>query len=185
LDETSCVVVHEWAPNLNIGLEIFNFQIVGISNMMHYFCPETTLYVFMTCALFQYTMNNVQMQCSQVAKVNDRLEKWFPTHDVMDVSTVVYLQYWLKSTCESSFPTHMDVLKKFYYQFKKLGSSQTWIPLDLNANILDLQTSFFKLTLMSNVQWAMDQPMDLNPIFRLWKKFTSNALLCVQFSKFM
>jgi hypothetical protein len=63
------------------------------------------------------------MQCSQVAKVNDGFETWFPTHDVMDALGVVYPQYWLKSTCESRFPTHMDVLKKFYYQPKKLGSS--------------------------------------------------------------
>ncbi len=38
---------------------------------------------------------------------------------------------------------------------------------------------------MLNTQWAMDQPMDLNPISRLWKKLTSNALLCACFSKFM
>jgi hypothetical protein len=31
----------------------------------------------------------------------------------------------------------------------------------------------------------MDQPMDLNPIFRSWKKLTSNALLCAHLSKFM
>jgi hypothetical protein len=79
----------------------------------------------------------------------------------------------------------MDVLKKFYYQLKKLGSSQTWIPIVHNANILNLQTSFFKITLMLNTQWAMNQPMDLNPVFSLWKKFTSNALLCAQLSKFM
>jgi len=31
----------------------------------------------------------------------------------------------------------------------------------------------------------MDQPMDVNPMSRLWKKLSSNALLCVQLSKFM
>jgi hypothetical protein len=59
--------------------------------MMQCRCPEITLYVLMTRGLFQYTMNNVQMQCSQVVKVNDRLEKRFLAHDVMDVSSVVYL----------------------------------------------------------------------------------------------
>jgi len=39
--------------------------------------------------------------------------------------------------------------------------------------------------MLSNVQWAMDQPMDVNLVFRLWKKFSPNALLCVQLSEFM
>jgi hypothetical protein len=34
--------------------------------------------------------------------------------------------------------------------------------------------------MMSNAQWAMDQPMDLNPMSKLWKKISSNALLCCQ-----
>jgi hypothetical protein len=50
---------------------------------------------------------------------------------------------------------------------------------------MDLQASFFKITLMSNSQWAMDQPMDLNPISRLWKKFTSNVLLCACLFEFI
>jgi hypothetical protein len=37
-------------------------------------------------------MNNVQMQCSQaVGKVNDELENWFFSQDVMDALGVVYL----------------------------------------------------------------------------------------------
>jgi hypothetical protein len=48
-------------------------------------------------------------------KVNDELEKQFHAHDVMNVLGVVYPQYLLKSTCESNFLIHMDVLKKNYY----------------------------------------------------------------------
>jgi len=33
---------------------------------------------------------------------------------------------------------------------------------------------------MSNAQWATDQPMALNPMSKLWKKFSSNELLCDQ-----
>jgi hypothetical protein len=39
--------------------------------------------------------------------------------------------------------------------------------------------------MLSNVQWAMDQPMDVNLVFRLWKKFFPNALLCAQLFEFM
>jgi len=34
--------------------------------------------------------------------------------------------------------------------------------------------------MMSNAQWAMDQPMDFNPMSKLWKKISSNELLCGQ-----
>ncbi len=39
--------------------------------------------------------------------------------------------------------------------------------------------------MMSNAQWAMDQPMDVNPVSRLWKKLFPNALLCVQLVEFI
>jgi hypothetical protein len=49
----------------------------------------------------------------------------------------------------------MAMLKGFYCQPKKLGSTQTWIPILLDVNILDLQYSFLKITVMFNVQWAI------------------------------
>jgi hypothetical protein len=72
----------------------------------------------------------------------------------MDVLDVVYPQYWSKSSCEMTFLVHMAILKGSYIQVKKLGSTQTWIPLILDVNILELQASFFKITMMFNVQWA-------------------------------
>jgi hypothetical protein len=71
----------------------------------------------------------------------------------------------------------MAILKGFYYQPKKLGSTQTWIPSILDVNIMDLQSYFFKITMMSNAQWAMDQPMDFNPMSKHWKKISSNELV--------
>jgi hypothetical protein len=38
----------------------------------------------------------------------------------------------------------MAILKGFYYQPKRLGSTQTWIPSILDVNIMDLQSSFFQ-----------------------------------------
>ncbi len=61
----------------------------------------------------------------------------------------------------------MVVLKGFYYQPKKLGSTQTWIPSLVDVNIIDLQSYFFKITMMSKTQWPMDQPMALNPMSKL------------------
>jgi hypothetical protein len=68
----------------------------------------------------------VQRQCFEaITKVNDELEKHFLAQDVMDVFGLVYPQYWLKPSCEQTFPVHMAILKGFYSQPKKLGSSQT------------------------------------------------------------
>jgi hypothetical protein len=56
----------------------------------------------------------------------------------MNVVGLAYPQYWLKSSCEHTFPINMAILKGFYSQPKKLGSSQTWITVVLDVNILDL-----------------------------------------------
>jgi hypothetical protein len=67
--------------------------------------------------------------------------------DVMNVLGLVYPQYWLKSICEETFPIHLAILKGVYYQFKKLGSSQTWIPTIIDDHILELQCFFKKITM--------------------------------------
>jgi len=36
-----------------------------------------------------------------------------------------------------------------------------------------------------NAQWAMDWPMDLNLLSKLWGKNSSNTLLCPHLCKFM
>jgi len=113
--------------------------------------------VLVISAIFQQTINNVQRQCFETTtKVSDELENHFPIQDVMDVLKFVYPQYWLKPSSEQTSLVHMAILKDFCSQPKKLGSSQTWIMVVLDVNVLDLEFSFFKITMMSNVQWAMD-----------------------------
>lgn len=76
-----------------------------------------------------------------------------------------------------NLPYAFGSLKKIYYQPKKLGPTQTWISTIIDVDILDLQCSFFKVTMLSNAQWAMDQPMDLNPLSRLSKKFVLQCIV--------
>jgi hypothetical protein len=64
--------------------------------------------------------------------------------DVMNVLGLVYSQYWLKSMCEETFLIHLAIFKGVYYQFKKLGSNQTWIPIIIDDHILELQCFFIK-----------------------------------------
>jgi hypothetical protein len=53
LNGTSNVVVHEWAPNLNISLKNLSFQITNISIMIHSCYLETFVYVHVICVIFQ------------------------------------------------------------------------------------------------------------------------------------
>jgi len=57
LNGTSNMVVHEWEHDLNTGVENLSFQIDGIFIMMHYWCLETSLYVLITCVIFQQSIN--------------------------------------------------------------------------------------------------------------------------------
>jgi hypothetical protein len=60
-----------------------------------------------------------------------------PTQDVMDVLSLVYPEQWPKSSYEETFPIHMTIVKGFYFQPKKIKSTQTWISKVLDVNILD------------------------------------------------
>jgi hypothetical protein len=48
LNGTLSVVVHEWALDLNNGLENLGFKIANCSIMMHFCCLETSFYVLVT-----------------------------------------------------------------------------------------------------------------------------------------
>ncbi len=55
------VVVHEWAPDLNIGLENLSFQIVGTSIIMHSSCLETFICAYDSCNFLTY-----HQQCAKI-----------------------------------------------------------------------------------------------------------------------
>jgi hypothetical protein len=63
---------------------------------MHSHSLEIFVYVHVICVILKQTINNVQRHCFEVTtKINDKLEKHFPTQDVMDALGLVYPQYWL------------------------------------------------------------------------------------------
>jgi hypothetical protein len=91
-----------------------------------------------------------------ITKLNDAPEKrFFSTwcHGCFGCCLSAVLA---KSSCEVTFLVHMAILKGSYCPLKKLESAQTWIPLVLDVNLLHLQSSYFKIKMMFNVQWAMD-----------------------------
>jgi hypothetical protein len=59
------------------------------------------------------------------------------------------------------------------------------VPALIDAHRLADQSSFFKLSMTSNSQWAVENSFGLNPLSRLWQKLGSNALLASKLLEFV
>ncbi len=128
-----------WMGTLNTCVKNLSFFIIDISIMLCSYYLQT----FLICSYDSHFHPKNCQWCSKVvfkivAKVNDEFEKNF-AQEMMDALKLVYLQYWFKSSCEETFSIHMALLKMFYCQPKKLGSSQTWILTIIDVDILNLQ----------------------------------------------
>jgi hypothetical protein len=93
------------------------------------------------------------------------LECKFSNYELMNVFGVVYSQYWLQPFCESTIVTHMNLIKP-------------WATFN---NILNLQTSLFKLTMKTQTPKVMEEPRDDNLVIKLWHQLVTNNLLVVHF----
>jgi hypothetical protein len=59
------------------------------------------------------------------------------------------------------------------------------VPALLDAQHLANQSFFFKLSILSNYQWAVEHSFGVNALRRLWQKLGSNALLAFKLSEFV
>jgi hypothetical protein len=102
----------------------------------------------------------------------------------MDALGVVYPQYWVSPTAPQTFPQHLEVLKRSFGHPKRVNDNSL-VPALLDAQRLAEQSSFFKLSMLNNSQWAVDHNFGVNPLTRLWQKLSSNALLASKLSEFV
>jgi hypothetical protein len=59
------------------------------------------------------TCQNVKEQCSGIAKgLIDQLDRRYPTHEVMNATCIIYLQYWLQLNVATTFLGHLTILRK-------------------------------------------------------------------------
>ncbi len=66
-----------------------------------------------------HVCQNVKYQCTSVTKgLIAKLDKWFPAQDLMNATSIIYLQYWLQPEVISMFLGHLQILKAHYYQVK-------------------------------------------------------------------
>jgi hypothetical protein len=93
------------------------------------------------------------------------LECKFSNYELMNVFGVIYPQYWLQPFCGFTIVTHMNLIKP-------------WATFN---NILNLQTSLFKLTMKTQTPKVMEEPRDDNLVIKLWHQLVTNNLLVVHF----
>jgi len=100
---------------------------------------------------------------------------------------VVYPQFWVTNGNEAkkSFHIHLAILKATFCMPHKVNESGN-IMLDcLSSQTLDLQTFFFKLTMLHNVKAYFWKENQLNPFTKLWPKNLTFSILYHKLSKFI
>jgi hypothetical protein len=194
-DDTSMVIEQDWFLCYNREEDHLVFKIGGVSHM------AAMRSVAFPCQWEEVNkidrevvLREVQNQLTKAAKhLIEELDKRFPHHEVMCALGICYPQYWLTDTFEATYPGHIAILKTFYGTSKKLSvpahgeteGVEEWVPPPLDIRSLELQSSFFKITMMSNAQAAMSHSTNENPMSRLWRKLSSNGLMSAKLSEFM
>jgi len=123
-------------------------------------------------------VNSVKQQCA-LAIVNfiTELEKCFPMQELLNVTKVIYSQYWLIPKAEITFLGHMAIMQAHFGHPKIFGSSNTFDGPLVNLTFLDQQFTFFKLTMQNHCQVAILHPLDYNPTTCLWERLRSSSIL--------
>lgn len=54
----------------------------------------------------------------------------------------------------------------------------------VDANLLDVQSSYFKIIMKSNSTWAMEHHAYMNPLTLIWQKLNINTLSALKLNEF-
>jgi hypothetical protein len=184
-NDTSEVFTHEWRDDMNMGAQTLSMRVGGVTVVMHCRVHVGAQYVPMTRSKFLEIQASVKQQCSEAAcQIILELDRRFPTVEVMDALGIVYPQYWLNESAAETFGQHLEVLKRSFGASKRVKEDFV-VPALVDAHRLADQSSFFKLSMTSNSQWAVENSFGFNPLSRRWQKLASNALLASKLSEFV
>jgi len=83
------------------------------------------------------------------------LQQWFLEQEIMMALRIVYPQYWLNPlVVEGSFLSHLNVIKStFCVVYRTIDGIM--VPSLLDSHMLDVQSSYFRLTMSHNAEGAM------------------------------
>jgi hypothetical protein len=73
----------------------------------------------------------------------------------------------MQPNVDSTFSFHFVIIKKNYYETEKVRPSLQQVVESLNANILGLEASIFKLIMKSQAPKAMGEPFDMNLMIKM------------------
>jgi hypothetical protein len=187
----SYTISQEWVVDLNDGSETLAFRIANHTYTAHQLGLHGEHFP-VSRDNFLAAVSSIKGQCSSAAELLiEELSRRFPDSEIMEALGIVFPQYWRSPNCDTVFPVHMQVIKKWYCDMREIsfgeGSEKvtTQVAQPLDSYKLDLQSSLFKLTMKSNAQKMLGPPYDQNPVSKLWQKFGCNGLLLSKLSEFM
>jgi hypothetical protein len=99
----------------------------------------------------------------------------FLASSLMDALEIVYPQYWLQPHAKEMFEGHFTVLKNHYCI--ELRSRDVYSPRVLDMAALNHQCAQFKGAMKANAVDAMQKPITLNPLTKLWHTLSFSRVL--------
>jgi hypothetical protein len=180
-----------WVTDLNNGSESLAFRIANHTYLDHQLGPHGE-HLYVSRDDFLAAVNSMKGQCSSAVELLIKeLSKRFPDSKIIEALGVAFPQYWKNPECDTLFPMHMQVIKRWYCNMKVVTFSEgsekvtRQIAQPLDSYQLDLHTSLFKMTMKSNTDKMLEPPYNVNPVSKLWQKLGCNGLLLLKLSEFM
>ena len=184
LNDQTYSISQEWVTDLNIGVEMLAFGIVGHNHAAHSICAVSGKKHPVTRADLASVVSSVKAQCRNAAKMLGlELDVRFPEVELMNLLGIVFPQYWIEPNCDDLFSLHVKTLHSHFGVacFVNFGTVDAPVcrqvdPL-LDGRLLMLQMSLFKLTMKSHAHAAMEEPRDENPLTKVWVRIGQNTLM--------
>ncbi len=137
-------------------------------------------------AIFETSIMQVRGQCFVViSMLVTELDWHFVDSKLVNAFDIVYPQLWMQLDVDFSFSLHMFIIKKHYFQAKRVKPSLLQVVKPLDVNILDLQMCIFEFTMKTQAPKAMVEPFDTNPMTKFWVKISNNVLLIQQLNEYL
>ncbi len=105
--------------------------------------------------------------------------------EIMSVLGIVYPQYWLcDKNATRDFLPHLDKIKVAFCVGKKIKGGVVIVGL-LDSRQLDVQVSYFRLTMSHNVEAMMQKPSNVNMVIQMWLENQSSPLLVLKLNEYI
>jgi hypothetical protein len=127
-------------------------------------------------------------ECESVVRgLIDELHRQIPTHKVMTTLGVVYPQFWATNgdEVEENFHTYLAILKATFCVLHKMGENENIVHVVLSIQALDLETYFFKMTMLHNVKAVLQEENQFNLCTKLWHRISRSFIFNHKLSKFI